>query len=98
MRLDVTLQLGDVRLVVTETSAENLSMALSVVEQVRKDPRIAGGSVSLGWFSEAPGDRDPLHVVLDVRDLHDVDRVRGDYCGRVEDAGHTCRVDGPVQP
>lgn len=98
LRLDVTLQLGDVQLVVTDASSANLSLALSVVEQVRQDPRIAGGSVSLAWFSETPGDRDPFHVVLDARDPDDVDRVRRDFCGRVEEAGHTCRVDGPVQP
>lgn len=97
MRLDVTLQVDDLQLVVTETPSDDLDLALDVFAKARDDRRVSGGRVSLASFAQTPGDLDPFSVSLYALHPDGVAGVQQDLCGQLVDAGRLCHVVGPSE-
>lgn len=98
LRLDVTLLVDDLELVLTDTAGPDLDLAVDVLEEVRRDDRVGSASVSLASFSETPGDRDRFYLLVRTRREEDVDPARHDLCVLIDAADaeeHRCFVGGP---
>lgn len=99
VRLDVTLQVDDVRLVVSDTAGRDLDLAVDLVEEIRDDPRFGQASVSLAPYPSAFEDPEAFFSV-EARTLQveDVELAGAELCDRVEasrSARPYCFVSGP---
>lgn len=99
VRLDVTLQVDDIRLVVSDTAGRDLDLAVDVVEEIRDDPRFGQASVSLASYPSATEDQEAVFSVkARTLQVEDVELAGAELCDRVEAARSArpyCFVSGP---
>ena len=96
VRLDITLQLDDLELAISDTAGENLDLALEIVEDVQRDPAV--GEVVLSLAPDPVDSGALFELSVRTRHVDDADHVREDLCSRAEAARAqyvVCRVDGP---
>lgn len=96
VRLDITLQLDDLELAISDTAGENLDLALDIVEDVQSDPAV--GEVVLSLAPDPVDSGALFELSVRTRHVDDADHVREDLCSRAEAARAqyvVCHVDGP---
>lgn len=98
LRLDVTLLVDDLELVLTDTAGPDLDLAVDVFEVARDDDRVGSATVSLAAYGETPGDMDMFYLLIRTRQEEDARPVRQDLCLLVAAADakeRRCSVGGP---
>lgn len=96
LRLDVTLLVDDLELVLSDTAGPDLELAVDVFEEVRGDDRVGEATVSLASYLEDPGE--VFFLFVSTLRAEDVRPVRQDLCLLVAAADakeRRCSVGGP---
>lgn len=99
VRLDVTLQVDDVTLVVSDTAGRDLDEAVDIVQEIREDSRFGQARVSLASFPSAFEDPEAFFsVTARTVEVDDVEHAGAELCDHVEavrPAAQRCFVGGP---